>query len=145
MIIGRVRSKSISSYQVIWIPKHTYMLFPSVKFMNYKILNIDAIFSFPWNVVVGPLNKYFRGEEYSLFIMAQSCKKNISRNLRHWRQYLFFSFLFFFGEYSWRLDNISNLEWVTLFYLIVRRVLIYTNILLIKKTNIYYKVLIYTF
>jgi hypothetical protein len=144
VIIGRVRSKSISSYQVIWIPKHTYMLFPSVKFMNYKILNIDAMFFFPWNVVVGPLNNYLRGEEYSLFIMAQFCEKNISQNLRHW-QYLFFSFLFFFGEYSWRLDNISNLEWVTLFYLIVRRVLIYTNILLIKKTNIYYKVLIYTF
>jgi hypothetical protein len=33
-----------------------------------------------------------------------------------------FSFLFlffFFGEYSWQLDNISKLGWVTLFYLII--------------------------
>jgi hypothetical protein len=46
------------------------------EFMNYKILNIDAMFSFPWNVVVWPLDRYLPGEE-SLFIMAQFCKKNI--------------------------------------------------------------------
>ena len=43
----------------------------------------------------------------------------VYQNLRHWQVTIPFLLLFFFGDYSWRMDILSNLGWVNLFYLII--------------------------